>query len=122
MPISSDGWYLRDAVCPLFGWPPGSREWNSFIEYPAAQDTDRLIEHLGLEWYDPKYQPHRTELARKLDHPGFLVYAFHSVRMAHAVYEPHLRYPWGLPPQYTPFDPELYRVVVDVRQPPHPTT
>ena len=43
-----DGWCMRDAVCRLLGWEPGSGEWLRFIEGPQGRDVPRLAEHLGL--------------------------------------------------------------------------
>jgi hypothetical protein len=36
--------------------------------------------------------------------------------MSHLVYEPDLRHCRGLPARYARFEPELFRVLVDVRQ------
>src|SRR6266849_3820739 len=73
-PLPGDGWCVRDAFCELFRWPPGSDEWNAFIEIPYHEDMPRLIEHLGLESYDPEYRPHAEKLAARLDHPGIVAY------------------------------------------------
>jgi hypothetical protein len=98
------------------GWEPGTDEWNGFIEAPLPGDMDRLIDHLGLAWCDPDRQPEIFETF--LDHPGIAAYAIHSQRMSHVVYQPHLRHLRNLPPQFAPFHPELFRVVVDARQAP----
>lgn len=117
-PDDGDGWCARDAFCQLFGWPRGSDEWNRFMEGITAGELDRLTEHLGLAWFDPEYEPHREVLETSLDHPGVAVYAIHSHRMSHCAYEPHLRYLQGLPVQYWDLEPELFRFIVDLRQPP----
>lgn len=111
-------WCVRDAFSALLGWPPGSPDWKAFIQAPAPGDMDRLIEHLGLEWFDPEYPPHAEQLALRLDHPGIYCWNLHAVPIAHVIYEPHLRCPNGLPAQYAGLQPELFRVIVDVRQPP----
>jgi hypothetical protein len=116
-----DLYCLRDAICELFGWPPGSDEWNAFIEAPDPADMLPLFEHLGLESYDPLHAPHRAELETLWDHPGIATFEFHSVRAGHAVFVGHLRsllYQWPLHPEYAKYGPEIVRVVVDRRQPP----
>ncbi len=72
--VPGDGWCVRDALCQLFGWPIDSEEGLRFVENPEGADLYRLIEHLGLEWYDPAHQPHEEELATRLDHPGIVLY------------------------------------------------
>ncbi len=52
--LPGNGWCLRDAICTLFGWPPGSPDWAAFQEYPSWGDTHRLIAHLGLVAFDPE--------------------------------------------------------------------
>ena len=118
-PDQGDLWCVRDSVCALMGWAPGSAEWMSFVEGPIAPDLDRLTEHLGLVWFDPEFEPHRQALDESLDHPGISVYALHSIRMSHYMYQPHIRNLRELPHQYLGFDPELFRLVVDTRQAPH---
>jgi hypothetical protein len=117
-----DGWCLRDAMCQLFGWSIGSKEWRAFIECPSAYDTERLCDHLGLEWYDPLHPPHIPLLQARVEHPGAFVYVSGLWQLSHVIYEPHLRYPRWLPPAYLDVDPnwELLRCFVDVRQSPHP--
>lgn len=114
-----DGWCVRDAFCQLFGWHRGSEEWNRFLEGITAGEMDRLTEYLGLYWFDPEYRPHREVLENSWDHPGVAVYAIHAHQLSHCIFEPHLRYPRGLPEQYWALQPELYRLIVDLRQPPH---
>jgi hypothetical protein len=103
------------------GWQRYSSDWYAFVEGPEPQDADRLLAHLGLEWYDPEYEPHAVELATELDHPGIAFYKLHALRLSHAVYEPHVRYLRGLPQEYFWFDPnpEFFRIAVDIRQRPH---
>lgn len=114
--IPGDLWCVRDAFCALLGWKPGSDEWKRSIEAPTPDDMDRLIDHLGLVWFDPEYQPHWQLLQSQLDHPGISFFTLHSVRMSHCMYQPHLRHLLGLPPQYASYPVEMYRIVVDTRQ------
>ena len=106
----------------MFGWPAGSAEWHAFIEAPHTDDMPRLIEHLGLEEYDPEYGPHRLALEDRWDHPGVAVFQFRELPAAHVVYVGHIRslmHEWPLPVDYAPYGPYLLRVIVDTRQPPH---
>ena len=114
--LPGDLWCVRDAFSELLGWPPGSKQWGSFIEAPLPGDMDRLCDHLGLAWCDPERQP--EIFAAFLDHPGIAVYAFHTERMSHVMYQPHLRHLRPLPPQYRPLPAELFRIIVDTRQKP----
>jgi hypothetical protein len=111
-----DFWCVRDAFSELMGWAPGSDEWGQFIEAPLPGDMDRLTDHLGLAWCDPDRQPEIFDTF--LDHPGISVYAFHTHRMSHVMYQPHLRQLRRLPPQYTGVPAELFRIIVDLRQAP----
>jgi hypothetical protein len=115
-------WCVRDAFCALMGWVEGSADWNAFIEGPAPEDMDRLTAHLGLTWFDPDYGPHRAVREAALDHPGIACYKLEPIRLSHCAYEPHLRHLRGLPAAYAAFEPEFMRVIVDMRQPPHPGT
>ena len=108
---------LRDAFGALFDWPPGSDEWSRFIEAPLPDDVERLIDHLGLAWFDPEYLPHSRELHSRLDHPGITFYKFPALQSEHCMYQPHVRHLLDLPPLYYLFQLELYRVVVDTRRP-----
>jgi hypothetical protein len=123
-PAPGDLWCVRDAFCALMRWEPGSNEWDSFVEAPLPGDMDRLVEHLGLVWFDPEHESHKLGLQASLDHPGITVYAFHLVQMSHCLYQPHIRHLRDLPPQYRLIDlnPELFRIIVDTRQPPRATT
>jgi hypothetical protein len=118
--LPGDLFCVRDGFCALFGWRPGSDEWSRFIEAPHPDDMDRLIDHLGLAQFDHEYGPHWELLRTLLDHPGISFYNLHSIQSAHCMYQPHLRHHLSLPPQFAPFQPELFRVVVDARQPPGP--
>jgi hypothetical protein len=123
-PPGGDLWCIRDAFCALMGWPPGSEGWEAFIEAPRGRDMYRLVEHLGLEWFDPEYYPHQAEIAARLDRPGVLLYDLFVPTptgfqpMGHTMYEPHLRNPLWLSHRYAPYRPGLVNVVVDTRQPP----
>jgi len=116
--LPGDLWCIRDGFSALMGWEPGSDEWSRFIEAPAPGDMERLTEHLALSWFDPEYRPHREALQHQLDHPGLSVYAFHTIRMSHCLYQPHVRHLRTLPPQYAGIPAELYRIIVDTRQSP----
>ncbi len=118
--LGGDGWCVRDALSDLFGWPVGDSEWLSFIEAPEPADMDRLVDHLGLEWYDPDYADHVSRLTERVDHPGISCWKLHALQMGHVIYQPHLRYERPLLQQYWPYKPERYRILVDVRQDPHP--
>ena len=117
--IPGDLWCVRDSISTLMGWPPGSAEWLRFIEAPSGPaDMARLIAHLGLVAYDPEYPPHIDPLKNALDRPGIAVYKFHSLRVEHCMYQPHLRHWLTLPNEYPLFDPdsELFQIIVDERQ------
>jgi hypothetical protein len=52
------GWCVRDALCELLGWAPGSEEWSRFVESREGQDIppacraprpNRLRDSEGLE-------------------------------------------------------------------------
>lgn len=125
--LPGDGCCVRDAFCQLLGWPVGSVEWLRFVEDPVGPDLYRLIEHVGLEWYDPACQPHRAELAASLDHPGIVLYGLTYPEpldpsgighRGHVLYQPHLRHPQPLPLRYQAFQPEVVNVIVDMRQAP----
>ena len=113
-------WCVRDAFCALMGWVEGSDEWNAFIEAPAPEDMDRLIEHLGLVWFDLGAAPVGARNEAAGDHPGISCYNLRRLALSHLVYEPNLRHLRGLPVQYRLIDPdpELFGVIADLRQPP----
>ncbi len=113
---AGDLWCVRDAFSELMAWLPGSLEWSRFVEAPVAEDMDRLCDHLGLVWCDPDTQAEIFDAY--LDHPGMAVYALHSERLSHVMYQPHLRHLRPLPPQYAPFQAELFRIIADLRQAP----
>jgi hypothetical protein len=116
--LPGDHWCVRDAFCALLDWDPGSEEWDIFIEAPSPDDMDPLIEHLGLAWFDPEYEPHWQALQSRLDHPGISFYNFHTLKISHCMFQPHLRHLRGLANEYQRCNPELFRLVVDIRQPP----
>ncbi len=120
--LPGDLWCVRDSICALMQWPAGSEEWLRFIEAPdGPSDMERLLDHLGLVAYDPEYPDHVPRLAGAGDHPGIACYKFHRQRMEHMMYQPHLRHFIPLPPQYAAADPnpELFQIIVDLRQAPH---
>ena len=65
-----DGWCMRDAVCQLFGWRPGSEEWLRFIEAPTGRDLIRLARHLGLTVFEVGAPGSWDELSHHAAHPG----------------------------------------------------
>lgn len=120
--LPGDLWCVRDAFSALMQWPPGSDEWCRFIEAPdGPADMQRLTDHLGLVSYDPDYRDHIEQLRQGLDHPGIACYKLHRMRMEHCMYQPHLRHMRPLPSEYLAADPnpELFQIIVDLRQPPH---
>jgi hypothetical protein len=120
--LPGDLWCVRDAFSALMQWETGSENWLRFIEAPdGPADMERLIGHLGLVAYDPEYPDHVEPLSQALDRPGITCYKFHRMRMEHCMYQPHLRHLIPLPPEYLAADPnpELFQVIVDLRQPPH---
>jgi hypothetical protein len=136
-----DGWCMRDAICQLFGWKPGSEEWLRFIEGPQGTDTPRLAEHLRLTLFSIDVPQDFNELIRLLDHPGVAVFVFYDFKMSHVVFVPDLRwllhhwptieglparpadrplwsYGWPLGPEHMSRRPVLGAVLVDEREPP----
>jgi hypothetical protein len=116
--LPGDLWCVRDAFCMLFGWSPGSDDWNAFVEGPLADDLYRLIDYFGLHWYDPEHEAHKAGLEANRDHPGISLYALHSVQITHCMFEPNIQHLRELPEQYRQFRPELFRLVIDVGQDP----
>lgn len=114
--LPGDMWCVRGAFSELMGWPPRSKGWSRFIEGPPPDDMDRLCDHLGLAWCDPEREPEL--LGELLDHPGIAVYAFHTERLSHVQYQPHVRHLRPLPSQYATIPAELFRIIADTRQEP----
>jgi hypothetical protein len=85
-----DGWCMRDAVCQLFDWPPGSENWSQFVENPQGADTLRLADHLGLTCLQVPQD--WNELIARLDHPGVAIFDFHIYQKSHAIYVNDLRW------------------------------
>jgi hypothetical protein len=133
-----DGWCMRDAVCQLFGWQPGSENWYQFVEGPQGEDTARLAEHAGLTFLQVPQD--WNELVARLDHPGAAIFDFHIYQKSHAVYVEDLRwllhhwptvdgmaagpeirpllwFGWPLGPQHMARGPVLGAVLIDERQP-----
>jgi hypothetical protein len=120
--LPGDLWCVRDAFSALMQWPPGSDEWRRFIEATdGPSDMQRLITHHGLVAYDPEYRNHVEPLRQALDHPGIACYKLNRVRVEHCMYQPHLRHLLPLPAEYLAADPhpELFQIIVDLRQAPH---
>ena len=135
-----NGWCLRDAVCKLFGWRPGSSEWFRFVEGPQGRDTPRLAAHLGLMNFE--FPQDWNDLIKRTAHPGIAVFDFHVYRKSHAIYVYDVQalihhwprplrppattderwlfwYGWPLTYQHLIRGPELGAVLVDERQLPH---
>jgi hypothetical protein len=135
----ANGWCVRDAICRLFGWSPGSEEAKRFIEGPQGEDTPRLAEHLGLAVFQVPQD--WNELIQRLDHPGVAVFNFKEYNISHSVYVHDLRwlfhhwpgidglpakgedqqlwsYGWPLSPGYIRRGPVLGAVLIDEQQPP----
>lgn len=118
-PPIGDGWCVRDAFCALMHWPIDGPDWSHFIEGPNPEDMERLESHLGLQGFDPEYEPHKRQLAVLSDHPGIACWELHAFRFGHVMYQPNVRHLRALPAQYKSFQPELIRIIVDPNQPPH---
>ena len=133
-----NGWCVRDAVCQLFGWPPGSENWSAFIEGPHGEDTAQLAAHLGLTLFDLCARGTYDELSHRAAHPGVALFGFDKVGMSHAVYVPDVRWllrywptpdgrpnpqpprttGWPLGPEHMAHGPVLFAVLIDEREPP----
>ena len=134
-----DGWCMRDAICQLFGWRPGSEEWLRFIEAPVGKDTPLLAEYLGLACFQVPQD--WSELISRLAHPGAAIFDLHADQKSHVVYVHDLRwllhhwptidgrparpedrplwcYGWPLGREHMIRGPVFGAVLVDERQPP----
>jgi hypothetical protein len=134
----SNGWCVRDAYCELLCWPAGSAEWSRFIEYPSPDDLLPLARHLGVSVYDVGIAQHWNGLIGKLDHPGIAMFDIPAAAIGHAVYVPHVHallhhwdfggsprtdlptFGWPLDPRHLQYNPKLFWVIVDERQPVRP--
>jgi hypothetical protein len=96
----------------------GSPDWCAFIEDAQPRDMESLERHLGLEGFDPDREPDKWSLVLPDGHPGIACWNLHAVQLAHVIYEPDLRRLHRLPAQYLGYKSELFRLLVDVRQPP----
>lgn len=136
-----NGWCVRDAICELFGWEPGSENWSLFIEAPDPMDTPRLAERLGLTLFSIVPQDW-NELITRLEHPGIAIFVFDEGELSHTVYvhdvawlmhhwpkvdgQPATRedrqlrwYGWPLGMQYMKHGPVLGAVLINEHEPPH---
>jgi hypothetical protein len=130
---------MRDAICQLFGWRPGSEERRLFVEAPVGKDTPRLAEHLGLACFQVPQD--WSELISRLAHPGAAIFDLHADQKSHVVYIDDLRwllhhwptidglparpedrplwcYGWPLGREHMIRGPVFGAVLVDERQPP----
>jgi hypothetical protein len=88
-----DGWCLRDAVCKLFGWVPGSEEWSRFTtEAPQGLDTLRLVEHLRLTVFEIGASGSWDQLADRAAHPGVASFYFPRFGIGHSAYVSDVRW------------------------------
>lgn len=133
-----DGWCMRDSVCQLFGWEPGSENWSRFVEGPNGIDTPRLAEHVGLACLE--ILEDWNTLITRLDHPGVAIFDFYAYQKSHAIYVEDLRWllhhwptvdgvaagpgdrrlfslGWPLSLQHVVRGPVLGAVLIDERQP-----
>ena len=81
---AGNGWCVRDALCELYGWAPGSKNWRTFVvEYPEGKDIERLVQHLGLVWLDRQKVGEDSTLQ---DHPGVAFYDLDLYQVSHCVF------------------------------------
>ena len=133
-----NGWCVRDVVCQLFGWPPGSENWSAFIEGPQGEDTARLADHLGLTLLDLTAPGAYDEPSHHPAHPGVALFGLDKVGMSHVAYvadarwllrywptpdgrpnrKPALSTGWPLGPQHMAHGPVLFAVIIDERESP----
>ena len=97
---ATERWSVRDAICPLLGWPEGSEDWAAFIEGPSSGDVEDLIDHLGLIRVDLVLPHHFAWLMANLSQPGIARHHFRDVESLHYQYEPNLAQYQGLPRQH----------------------
>jgi hypothetical protein len=140
MELGEDGWCVRDAVCELFRWEPGSPEWCRFIEGPQGRDVPRLAEHIGLTTFE--IPQNWNDLIGRTAHPGIAVFDFHVYHKSHAIYVYNVEalihhwptaegppataserwlfwYGWPLRRLHLERGPVLGAVLLDERNPPH---
>jgi hypothetical protein len=124
IPAGAGLWCVRDAICQLIGWPPGSEDHGLFIQLPGTQNIRRLATHLGLTMID---RDNAAELTPEvLAHPGAVEYVLEipgvpdSDALSHMIYVPDLRevLNQGLTPEYDEYEPSLASVLVDMTHPP----
>ena len=124
IPADAELWCVRDAICQLMGWPPGSEDHDAFIPLVGTQNMHRLATHLGITMFD---RDDAAELTPEdLAHPGAVEYVLEmpgvpdSDPLAHMIYLPDLRElaHQGLPPVYDEYEPSLSCLLVDMTQPP----
>jgi hypothetical protein len=124
IPAGAELWCVRDAICQLMGWQPGSEDHGAFIQLVGRQNIHRLAAHLGLTVFDGDNAAEFTY--EVLAHPGAVIYAFEvpgvpdSDPLAHMIYFPDLREiaHRGLPSEYDEYQPEIACLLVDLARPP----
>jgi len=136
-----NGWCVRDAICKLIGWKPGSEEWQRFtVEGPKGTDLIKLGVHLRLTVFDLTAPGAYDELSRRAAHPGVALFGFDEVEKSHVMYVPDVRWllrywptpdgfpnqqpalstGWPLGPQHMERGPVLFAVLINEREPPRP--
>lgn len=132
----NDGYCLRDAVCQLYGWGPGSADREAFIREPAGGDSARFFEHLGLSFFDFADWEQWKQLHQRLDHPGIALFGFPSVKLSHVVFVSWVEmvlhhwqrdgqpitvdrpvFGWPLGIEHLEHDPQLWGIVVHESRP-----
>jgi len=95
--------------------------------------------HIGVTVYDVAIAQHWNEMIGKLDHPGIARFDISAAAIGHAVYVHHVHallhywpefgghprtdlptFGWPLGPEHLRYNPRLFWVIVDERQPVRP--
>lgn len=116
--LPGNSWCVRDSICQLFHWAPGSWEWQQFRELPHEEDFAYLEQHLGLIQIFASEPAEMEWFARNNAHPGVVIWRLTSPLgvVGHATYAENLRRLSGLPTEYAIFQPVADGYLVDVRQ------
>lgn len=116
--LTGDSWCVRDSICQLFHWAPGSWEWQQFRELPHEEDLAYLEQHLGLIQIFSSEPAEMEWFERNNGHPGVVIWRLTSASgvVGHATYADDLRRVSRLPAQYDFFQPVADGYLVDVRQ------
>ncbi len=116
--LPGDSWCVRDSICQLFHWSPGSWEWQQFRELPHPEDLSYLEQHLGLIHVSSSEPAEMEWFARNNAHPGVVIWRLNTPGgvVGHATYAEDLRRVSKLPAAYDAFQPVADGYLVDVRQ------